>query len=506
MKFVLIALSGLLWQTQSVMCQINTTVSDSSSKPRLINFTPTYFSNKFSANLDPALRLHSGDTVRTETIDAFGRDKNGIRRQGGGNPLTGPFYIEGADRGDVLMVTLNNVSLNRGYAYTTETFVPRSLPKAITSEFKKAHIVKWKLDVKTGYASPDSSFIAYDNLQDFKVPLNPFLGCIGVAPSNKRNEILSFFQGNFGGNLDFSRITESATIYLPVFHKGAYFYIGDGHAVQGDGEIAGNALETSLDVEFTIKLIKTSTLQIDYPRVEDASYIMAIGSGKTVDNALKMATAGLLQWLQNDYLITLQEATQVMSTAIEYTIAEIADPEVVVVAKIKKEILNGLKRNNSPLMNTRISANEATNSYSTSGYASVNGLKMYYEIPGGGSTICTTLQFAIRHPEMKNKIIAASTFYKKVGAPNWFWDMMSKASFETMPQPYKDAFLKSNPHSVTTVEHLNEMHRLVSNSRIAIVPGGHGEYIGELTMPLDDTLVASTVAMINKFLAEPKVK
>jgi amidase len=187
--------------------------------------------------------------------------------------------------------------------------------------------------------------------------LNPFLGCIGVAPSNKRNEILSFFQGNFGGNLDFSRITQSATIYLPVFHKGAYFYIGDGHAVQGDGEIAGNALETSLDVEFTIKLIKTSTLQIDYPRVEDASYIMAIGSGKTVDNALKMATAGLLQWLQNDYLITLQEATQVMSTAIEYTIAEIADPEVVVVAKIKKEILNGLKRNNSPLMTTRISAN-----------------------------------------------------------------------------------------------------------------------------------------------------
>jgi amidase len=581
MKFVLLALSGLLWQTQSVMCQINTTVSDSSSKPRLINFAPTYFSNKFSANLDPALRLHSGDTVRTETIDAFGRDKNGIRRQGGGNPLTGPFYIEGAEPGDVLMVTLINVSLNRGYAYTTETFVPRSLPKAIASEFKKAHIVKWKLDVKTGYASPDSSFIAYDNLKDFKVPLNPFLGCIGVAPSNKRNEILSFFQGNFGGNLDFSRITASATIYLPVFHKGAYFYIGDGHAVQGDGEIAGNALETSLDVEFTIKLIKTSTLQIDYPRVEDASYIMAIGSGKTVDNALKTATAGLLQWLQNDYLITVQEATQVMSTAIEYTIAEIADPEVVVVAKIKKEILNGLKRNNSPLMTPQVSTGKENTLDSTSGYASVNGLKMYYEIHGsgvllvlihgGGSTIYTLFGRALKDFAKTHSVIAvqmqahghtadidralsfqqdaddvASTFYKKSGAPNWFWDMMSKASFETMPQPYKDAFLKINPDTnalhkmyerdvarmqsftnisdelmtsikapaffvigdkdLTTAEHLGEMHRLVSNSRIAIIPGGHGEYIGELTMPLDGSLVASTVAMVNKFLAEPKVK
>ena len=291
MKFFIIVLFSL-FQTESITGQVKTLYSDSLFKPRLINFVPTSFSNKFSLNLPPALRIHSGDTVRTETIDAFGRDKKGDRRQRGGNPLTGPFYIENSKPGDVLQIILTKISLNRNYAYTTETFVSRSMPDSISKQFKKPHIVKWKLDIENGYASPDSSFTAYNNLKDFKVPVKHFLGCIGVAPSNKHNEILSFFQGNFGGNLDFSGIGQSAIVYLPVFHEGAYFYIGDGHAIQGDGEIAGNALETSLDVEFTINLIRSDVLQIKNPRVEDASYIMAIGSGKTLDKAIKVATSG----------------------------------------------------------------------------------------------------------------------------------------------------------------------------------------------------------------------
>jgi amidase len=131
-----------------------------------------------------------------------------------------------------------------------------------------------------------------------------------------------------------------------VFHQGGYFFIGDGHAVQGDGEIAGNALETSLDVEFKINLIKRDVLQIKFPKVEDTSYFMTIGSAKTLDKAISFATSGLLDWLQNDYHITVQEATQVMSTTIEYNVAEIADPEVVVVAKIKKQLLKGIERKN----------------------------------------------------------------------------------------------------------------------------------------------------------------
>jgi pimeloyl-ACP methyl ester carboxylesterase len=168
------------------------------------------------------------------------------------------------------------------------------------------------------------------------------------------------------------------------------------------------------------------------------------------------------------------------------------------------------------------------------------------DIFGFSNGASTTLQFAIRHPEMTNKIIVASTFYKKAGAPGWFWDMMSKPTFEGMPQPYKDEYLKINPDTnalhrmyerdvarmqsfldiseeqmksikapafiiigdrdVTTPEHAAEMHRLLSNSRLAIIPGGHGDYIGEMTTPQDSTLIAATVSLINKFLSEPVSK
>ena len=307
-----------------------------------IHFDPTSFSNSFSLNREPVLKIHSGDTVSTETIDAGGFDKNGVKRQKPGNPLTGPFYIENCLAGDVLAVTITRLALNRSTAFTTESFSSRAVPKTIAQEFKKFRLVKWDLDTLSGFATINDT--AYAHLKKFKVALAPFLGCIGVAPSNKKNEILSFFQGAFGGNLDFKSVTQSATIYLPIFHEGAYLYIGDGHALQGDGEIAGNALETSLNVEFTVQIIKREVLSLNYPRVEDSTYLMATGFDKSLDNALKVATNGLLEWLQQDYHLSLQEATQVMSTSIEYTIAEIADPQVEVVAKIKKEVLTTLKK------------------------------------------------------------------------------------------------------------------------------------------------------------------
>jgi pimeloyl-ACP methyl ester carboxylesterase len=258
---------------------------------------------------------------------------------------------------------------------------------------------------------------------------------------------------------------------------------------------------------------------------------------------------------------------------------------------------------------------------SSNGYASVNGLKMYYEIHGsgtplvlihgGGSTIqttfgrvlhsfakthkviavemqahgrtadidrplsfeqdaddvaellkqlninkadifgfsngaSTTLQLAIRHPELVNKIIVASTFYKKDGAQPWFWDMMGKPTFEGMPQQLKDDFLKVNPDTnalhrmyerdvarmqsfpditeklmkkikspafiiigdadVVRPEHAVEMFRLLPHSRLATFPCGHGDYIGEITTPQDSTLIAATVSMIEKFLSDPVTK
>ena len=307
---------------------------------KFIQFTPDTFSNLFSLNRTPVLTINPGDTVSTETIDAMGYDKKGVKRQKGGNPLTGPFIINTAQAGDIIAVTLTKVNLNRDYAYTTESIAGRAATKTTASQFdKKPRYVKWKLDIQNGYAFTDS---LYGNLKQFKVPLHPFLGCIGVAPSRKNNEILSFFPGEFGGNMDFSAVTQSATVYLPVFHDGAYLYFGDGHALQGDGELAGNALETSMDIEFTVNLIKNPTQPLTNPRVEDSTYIMAMGIAKTIDEAFKISTEELLKWLQQDYQVTLQEAMQVAATSSEYTIAEIADPEVAVAAKIKKQLLKGL--------------------------------------------------------------------------------------------------------------------------------------------------------------------
>lgn len=164
------------------------------------------------------------------------------------------------------------------------------------------------------------------------------------------------------------------------------------------------------------------------------------------------------------------------------------------------------------------------------------------DILGFSNGASTTLQCAIRHPQLVNKIVVASTFYNRNGVPSWFWDMMSKPSFEDMPQQFKDAFLKVNPDTgalhrmyerdvarmqsfpdiseqqmksikapafiilgdkdIVTPEHAAEMHRLLANSRLAIIPGGHGDYIGEITTPQNHILLAATVDMINRFFNE----
>jgi acetamidase/formamidase len=316
------------------------TQATSGQNSKRIDFHPTTFYRTFSPTAKPVLNILPGDTVYSGSVDAGGFDKNGTKVTEGGNPLTGPFYIEGVSKGDVLVINLLKVSLNRNYATTFEVFVPRSLPKDIVNQlWKKMKPVDWHLDLETGFGSPK---IVHEHLQNFKVPLNPFLGCVGVAPEEK--EIKTYDSGPFGGNLDFCRITGSATIYLPVFNNGALLYLGDGHAVQGDGELTGSALETSMDFAFTVRVIKKGKLKLSFPRIEDATYIMAVGLDKNLDDALKIATLNLLDWLQNDYQLSLEEATQVIGTSIEYRIAEIADPKVEVVAMIKKELLKGLKK------------------------------------------------------------------------------------------------------------------------------------------------------------------
>jgi amidase len=313
-----------------------------------IRFVPTSYSNQFSAQPAPVLRIHQGDTVYTTSVDAIGIDEKSVKVAKRGNPLTGPFFIEGAEPGDVLAVTLIQVSLNRDFATTLNTLIPKVLPKSIAKKtWRSAKLVKWQLDLANQKGSPmDTSM----HLQHLAIPLHPFLGCVGVAPEGSKG-IGTGASGQYGGNLDFSYNTTGATIYLPIFHPGALLYLGDGHAAQGDGELNGDALETSMNFSFTVRVIKKSTFPLQVPMVENADYLMFFGIESSLDKSLKVATESLLIWLQTRYQLTLKEASQIIGPVIQYRIPKIAATKVEVVALISKKILAQLGQNDNSTKN-----------------------------------------------------------------------------------------------------------------------------------------------------------
>jgi acetamidase/formamidase len=174
-------------------------------------------------------------------------------------------------------------------------------------------------------------------LKDYKVPLQPFLGSIGVAPP-ERAAIRTNRLGAYGGNLDYNRLIEGTTVYLPVFAPGALLFIGDGHAAQGDGELPGNALETSLDVEFRVDLIRNSAPR--FPRAENADELMASGVAGSLNAALQAATTNMARWLQEKYKFDRDELSAILGTAMRYDVAEVVDPEYHVVARMNKKLLD----------------------------------------------------------------------------------------------------------------------------------------------------------------------
>jgi acetamidase/formamidase len=308
--------------------------------PRAHNFEPKEFHRHFSATIPPALKIFPGDTVHTETVDAGGVDKNGTRRSMGGNPLTGPFYVEGAVRGDTLVIHFNRIRLNRDWAESGSSIVPSALNPGYTATNKpvKDFDSKWTLDREHGVAHLERPT---DKLKGFTVPLQPMLGCVGVSPGGNQS-ILSGDLGNYGGNMDYNQIREGTTLYFPVNQAGALLYVGDGHAAQGDGELTGDALETSMEVEFTVDLIRGKAM--GGPRAENDEYLMAIGIANSLPDALQRATTMLARWLENDYKLNPSEVAVVLGFAMHYDIAEVVDPHVNVVAKIKKSSLAGLKK------------------------------------------------------------------------------------------------------------------------------------------------------------------
>jgi acetamidase/formamidase len=303
--------------------------------PQRHEFVPTTFHRQFSASNPPVLRIWPGDTVHTTTVDAGGTDEKGVTRVLGGNPETGPFYVETALPGDVLVVHFNRIRLNRDWAISDDGIVSRALDPDFAVKMKDGFKnVRWRLDRQRGVAAPEKPA---EHLADFTVPVRAMLGCVAVAPGFGAAPPGTGDSGRYGGNMDFNEVIEGATVYLPVAQPGALLYVGDGHAAQGDGELNGNALETSMDVEFTVDVISDKPLMT--PRVESATHIMAVGLGGTLEDALRAATSGLGQWLEQDHHLTPSEIAIVLGSSVEYTISEVADRNAGVVAKLRKDRL-----------------------------------------------------------------------------------------------------------------------------------------------------------------------
>jgi len=306
--------------------------------PQRHEFVPTTYYRQFSAASQPVLTIWPGDSVHTTTVDAGAKDEKGLRRALGGNPQTGPFYVETAWPGDTLAVHLTRVRLNRDWAFSEDSLVGRAVDSDLAVKMKDGgKTVLWHLDTEHGVATPQEPA---EHLTRYSVPLRPMLGCVAVAPSAWQAPPGTGDSGPFGGNMDFNEIVEGATVYLPVNVPGALLYVGDGHAVQGDGELNGDALETSMDVEFTVDLIAGKG--IPGPRVESATHIIAMGLGGSLDDAFRGATSNMAQWLTDEFKLTPSEVAQVLGTSAEYRVSEVADRNAGIVLKINKERLKAL--------------------------------------------------------------------------------------------------------------------------------------------------------------------
>jgi acetamidase/formamidase len=183
---------------------------------------------------------------------------------------------------------------------------------------ERDNLVRWNLDLRHGMAYPE---LGNESRAKLYVAVHPMLGCIGVAAPGEDVQTADV-SGSYGGNMDYNDVVEGATLFFPVYHTGAYLYIGDGHALQGDGEGLGMGIETSMDVQFTVKVHKNKHLV--NPRLLNADYLVSIASQpeyrSNLDLGLQKANSDMIHWLTSEYSLTPPEAHLLMGVAAQHKI------------------------------------------------------------------------------------------------------------------------------------------------------------------------------------------
>jgi acetamidase/formamidase len=282
---------------------------------------------------EPVLRVKPGTVIVSNTM--FGPY---YTEEGGAFPgEVGPIYVEGATTNDVLVVKILKVRPNHHLAasqiYSDFGGLATDSRVRMLNDPIPARRYVWRLDLErmTGRTVlPDS------RMREIEIELRPMLGRVAVAPRGEE-AFGGLWPGDFGGNMDAPEVREGTTVYLPIFHDGAYFYFGDGHARQGEGEVAGTGLETSMDVTIQLDLVRGK--RIDWPRLEDQEYIMVAGSARPLIDAFRLAHVELIEWLVEEYGFGKWDAYAIVGQLAETSVANIVDPLYTVVAKFPKRYL-----------------------------------------------------------------------------------------------------------------------------------------------------------------------
>ena len=284
---------------------------------------------------EPVLRVLPGDSLTAATLDARGLDAGGVERGSRPNPMTGPIWIEGAEPGDALGVAIEAVVPARDWGWTRPGLAANVVePEAATRFAPGGEPVRWSIDREAGTTRPEAP---PQGLEGLVLPLAPMVGCFGVAPAGGQ-AISTATSGRHGGNMDWRGFRAGCTVWFPVATDGALFFLGDGHAVQGDGEIAGTGVETACEMTVTFSLRKGWA--IGWPRGEDGAGRFTVGNARPLDGALQHATTEMADWLGEEGLDPVA-AGLLLGQVVQYEVGNVYNPAYTVVCRVPAEFWPG---------------------------------------------------------------------------------------------------------------------------------------------------------------------
>ncbi len=299
------------------------------------------YSYVFSPYLEPVASVKPGDTVILYTNDAFESritkkedlPSKALATAKFLNPQTGPIYIEGAEPGDTLAVSIVSIEPTRDFAVSCFINYFGGLTSTPSTRFLQDPLKEktWIWPLKDG---PEGKYFINDEIR-VKVPWEPFVGTFAVAPDLEA--ISSLSPGPFGGNQDVPDVRPGNTIHLPVFNPGGLFYTGDCHGHQGQGEVCGVALEITAKVTLIFDVIKKKS--IAWPRILAPNKIMTIGSARPMEDAARIANVELCLWLEEEFGFTRWEAYELLTQVGGMYVGNMVDTTYSLVASINKKYL-----------------------------------------------------------------------------------------------------------------------------------------------------------------------